>query len=385
MKSKPSLFFAFIMGLLLVSCAENSENSATSSKDNASVSGSITSGVGQKLIFEHLMSKGVTALDTITLDEQGKFKFSTEVKGQGFFRVRLAQNNFVVLIMSEGEQIELKSDAKSLDQNYTVNGSAETSRLQVFNQFVNKLYLSSDSLARASKLHQANRDIEGYMGASQFQQILMMKKDKFIRDFVDQNPGSLASLAAVENLNPESDYLYYKKVVDGLKNKIPDSPYFQSLNERVVSWSKTAVGSEAPNISMATPSGGTASLSDLRGKVVLLDFWASWCKPCRAENPNVVRVYNQYRDQGFEVFSVSLDKSQQAWVQAIQQDGLLWENHVSDLKYWQSAAAKLYNVKGIPQTYLLDKEGSYHWQKSKRCSIRTKISRNFRRVICLLC
>lgn len=377
MKQFPSFFLSLLIGLTLASCSENSESSATSSNDNVSVNGIITNGANQDLIFEHLMSKGVTALDTIKLDEKGEFTFSTEVEGQGFYRIRLAQNNFIVMIMSEGEQIELTSDAKSLDQNYTVTGSAETSRLQVFNQFVNKLYLSSDSLAKASKIHQANRDIEGYMGASQFQQILMMKKDKFIRDFVDENPGSLASLAAVENLNPESDYAYYKKVVDGLKNKIPDSPYFQSLNERVVSWSKTAVGSEAPNINMATPSGGTASLSDLRGKVVLLDFWASWCKPCRAENPNVVRVYNQYRDKGFEVFSVSLDKSQQAWAQAIQQDGLVWKNHVSDLKYWQSAAAKLYNVKGIPQTYLLDKDGIIIGKNLRGAALEQKLAEIF--------
>ena len=91
--------------------------------------------------------------------------------------------------------------------------------------------------------------------------------------------------------------------------------------------------------------------------MVIIDFWASWCRPCRAENPNVVRTYNQYHSKGFDVFSVSLDKSPDAWKRAILQDGLVWPNHVSDLKHWQSAAAKLYNVKGIPQTYLIDKEG----------------------------
>jgi thiol-disulfide isomerase/thioredoxin len=97
----------------------------------------------------------------------------------------------------------------------------------------------------------------------------------------------------------------------------------------------------------------------MKGKVVLLDFWASWCGPCRKENPNVVRVYNQYKDKGFTVFSVSLDREngKDAWVQAIKQDGLIWDNHVSDLKFWKSEAGATYGIQSIPQTFLLDREG----------------------------
>ena len=347
--------FSILIITTLSSCDSNT--SSNSSDANTTVKGIVTGGNGQSLIFELLRSNGIDPLDTVKLDETGKFEFNTDVNGQGFYRVRLAANNFVVLILTEGENIDFSSQAKALEQNYTVQGSPETQRLQTFNRFVNKLYITNDSLARASKLHQANRDVNAYMNASQFQQTLGQKRGAFIRKFVDENPGSLASLAAVENLNPDTDFLYYKKVANALKNSIPNSPYFQSLNSRVVEWSKVAIGSVAPDIAMANPNGETLALSSLRGNVVLVDFWASWCRPCRAENPNVVRTYNKYHAKGFEVFSVSLDKSQQSWVRAIQQDGLIWSNHVSDLKHWQSAAAKLYNVKGIPQTYLLDKDG----------------------------
>jgi peroxiredoxin len=117
------------------------------------------------------------------------------------------------------------------------------------------------------------------------------------------------------------------------------------------------IGELAPDLTLEDVENKTLSLSSLRGKVVLIDFWASWCGPCRRENPNVVRVYEKYKDKGFTVFSVSLDNQKDKWVQAIQQDRLTWNNHVSDLKGWQSEAARTYGVKGIPATFLLGKDG----------------------------
>ena len=123
------------------------------------------------------------------------------------------------------------------------------------------------------------------------------------------------------------------------------------------------VGDKAPDLVFAGPDGKTRKLSDLKGKIVLIDFWASWCRPCRMENPNVVKTYNEFKDvafkgaDGFEVFSVSLDRNKTDWEKAIQSDGLVWKNHVSDLKFWQSEAAKIYNVNSIPATFLIDGEG----------------------------
>lgn len=118
-----------------------------------------------------------------------------------------------------------------------------------------------------------------------------------------------------------------------------------------------AIGDKAPDLVFQNPEGKTIKLSDLKGKVVLIDFWAAWCRPCRMENPNVVKAYNKYHSKGFEVFSVSLDSDKASWVNAIKQDGLIWPYHVSDLMKWQSQAAAIYVVRSIPHTVLVGKDG----------------------------
>lgn len=118
-----------------------------------------------------------------------------------------------------------------------------------------------------------------------------------------------------------------------------------------------SVGKMAPEIDLKDPNGKSIKLSSLKGKVVLLDFWASWCGPCRMEMPNVVAAYKKYKDKGFTVYSVSLDKDATAWKNSIGALGMTWENQVSDLKFWQSAAAATYGVQGIPAAFLLDREG----------------------------
>ncbi|MCB0661818.1 MAG: TlpA family protein disulfide reductase [Saprospiraceae bacterium] len=129
------------------------------------------------------------------------------------------------------------------------------------------------------------------------------------------------------------------------------------IKGKLVRLTATVSGGSAPDFTSDQPDGTPLSLSDFKGKVTLVDFWASWCGPCRRENPNVVKMYKEYHDKGFEILGVSLDRSKDKWLQAIEQDGLVWK-HVSDLKGWQNEVAQLYGVRSIPHTVLLDAEGN---------------------------
>ena len=177
-----------------------------------------------------------------------------------------------------------------------------------------------------------------------------------IQRTIAEYDNSLVPYFATNFLMPQADFEFFKQTDDKLYGKFTKSKYAQELHQKVERLAKTAIGSTAPDIVLQDPFGKTVSLSSLRGKVVLVDFWASWCKPCREESPNVVAAYNRYRSKGFEVFSVSLDDNKDAWQKAINDDKLLW-THVSDLMKWNSSVVSLYNIDAIPFTLLIDGEG----------------------------
>lgn len=161
----------------------------------------------------------------------------------------------------------------------------------------------------------------------------------------------------VQRYNPEFTEVYFQLATQFVE-AFPKSPYVASMKANIEQISKMVrVGNVAPEIVEKSPDGTEYKLSSLKGKVVLIDFWASWCGPCRKENPNVVAMYERLKSQGFEIFSVSLDRDKAAWQNAITQDKLTWPYHVSDLGFWQSKHAKAYNVSSIPSTFLLDREG----------------------------
>jgi peroxiredoxin len=166
---------------------------------------------------------------------------------------------------------------------------------------------------------------------------------------------ALSGVITILRQKKHSAYPHFgQQFVDRYRDKLPQATF--ELHSHLQSMKDLQIGGTAPDFTQKTPEGEELSLSDLRGKVVLLDFWASWCGPCRRENPNVVKVYEKYKDKGFEILGISLDRSRERWLKAIEQDGLTWK-HVSDLKYWSNAVAKQYNVRSIPHTILLDEEG----------------------------
>ena len=210
-------------------------------------------------------------------------------------------------------------------------------------------YLVSQSQANVSqvvsKYQQAYNELDAYMTARLKDEIRAHKDDICVLMFLDIFPR-------------EKEPALHTEVITALHNKYPEHAIVKDRwNYMQSPAGKVAIGAIAPDLEFPDPDGKMRKLSDLRGKVVLLDFWASWCGPCRRENPNVTRIYSLYHDKGFEVFSVSLDSDAASWKRAIEADKLVWPNHVSDLKKWQSQAAAIYGVRSIPSTFLLDKEG----------------------------
>jgi len=167
---------------------------------------------------------------------------------------------------------------------------------------------------------------------------------------------SITAVLASDYLDPSTEFGFLDSLASNLKKTYPSSSSVDKFKLKMDKIATVAVGKTAPELVLNDPDGKSINLSSLKGKYVLIDFWASWCGPCRQENPNVVKMYSKFKSKGFEIYGVSLDDEKDNWIAAIKKDKLTWA-HVSDLKGWQSEAASIYQVTGIPATYLLDKEG----------------------------
>jgi thiol-disulfide isomerase/thioredoxin len=225
--------------------------------------------------------------------------------------------------------------------------------------------------------------------------MVMEKKkpmDDFTMKFMQEDPSNPANILLMTNLMPMMGYENYDvKQLEALKEmhkayevEYPEHPMTVQVGKQVAqiqtdydSYVKFSENNEAPEIVLNNPQGKEMKLSDLRGKYVLIDFWASWCGPCRKENPNVVRLYNKYKNENFDIYSVSLDKDKDKWVKAITADGLVWNHHVSDLKYWDSEVVGKYQIKGIPHTVLIDPEGKIIGTKLRGASLEQKLKEIF--------
>jgi thiol-disulfide isomerase/thioredoxin len=338
-----------------------------------SISGKITGAEGKTVFLQRFVDNRAVLSDSATIASNGEFTLTpSEGLELNFYRLFLDNDRAFVFITDSTQALVLETTFADFDAQKKATGSPQTEQLFAFYASVRPIVEKELELRDITRSTSASSEDKS-QALSQSVELKREKREKCLA-FIDQNANSPAVLAALEELNISQDVDAYKKVRDGLKGVFDHTTYYKMLNEQIMQFERQeqakvnptnqprsnasySEGMVAPEISMADPSGKTRSLSDLKGKVVLIDFWASWCGPCRRENPTVVNAYKRYKDKGFEIFSVSLDSDGAKWQQAIAKDGLTWANHVSDLKGWQNAAAQAYSVTSIPHTILLGKDG----------------------------
>ena len=342
--------------LLLSFCDGNKKNSSFQLK------GTLSDSKAETLYLEKLGSAKQVIIDSVILDENGNFEFTNYTPKIGFYRIKTNDKNFAMLVLDSADKVTITGSVKDLGNTFKVEGSSETSIFIEYNNLSKSRDIKLDSLNKefqllmeTNKMDSKRMDSLSAIFEAPYNYIINQTNTLMV-DKISKNTNMYSSIMAIQALDPDKYSDLYKSLDAGLSKKFPNDKnviMFHDVVERMLS---TNVGQFAPEISLPSPEGKEIALSSLKGKLVLIDFWASWCGPCRKEMPNVVKIYSKFKNKGFEIYGVSLDQDKEKWMEAITKDGINWPQ-VSDLKYWDNVAARIYNVQGIPYTVLIDKDG----------------------------
>lgn len=333
-----------------------------------------------QITIQELKDGGNAWQDTITLKGDYTFAKKIKLKEPGYYRINFYNKQMLNLIVHKSD-IEVNVDGNSQQGFAEIKGSPDIDLIEKVQELQGKIN-SDPAAARLNEeytLASQRKDQNAILALQQKYMQLMKKYNDQIATLLVENTPSLAVINLLQQniLDKDQYYSTYVQVAEKLKKEWPDYSQADNFVNYVDKMRLLAVGQPAPEISLPNPEGKIVPLSSMKGKYVLVDFWAKWCGPCRHENPNVVSAFQKYKDKGFTVYGVSLDRNREEWLQAIQQDKLTW-THVSDLKYWQSEAAKTYNITGIPFSLLLDPNGVIIAKNLRGAALHQKLEEIFK-------
>jgi thiol-disulfide isomerase/thioredoxin len=379
----------YLFAILITGCRNN----------DVRISGTLINPVkGNYIYLDELMSNNMKTVDSVKIPADGTFSFKRDIKFPAFYLLKIDDRNFMTILLGPGEKMNLTTNYDSLNYPISVSGSEGT---ELMNEYNKKLRSTISKLSGLSNIYRENANSPQLPSVIQsldsIAQTYLDEINSYTKSYIDNNLTSLVSLIALYQqvapnvyvLSPAKDYKYYLKVDSSLSLLYGNYEPVKTLHTQVkqllegieTKEAKTALAGEgavAPEIVLPTPQGDTIKLSSTRGSIVLLDFWASWCAPCRQENPNLVKAYSQYHRKGFQIYQVSLDKTKEAWMKGIEDDQLGKWIHVSDIQYWNSKVVQLYRIESIPSNFLLDKEGRIIATNLRGEALQTKLAELFK-------